>query len=171
MVKIELYILELSHLQKANNRPGTEEDKNALTDVFKKFGFDVKHHDNLKAQQLCDKIIKLSKRKFPEYACLVVCILSHGDEGTVCGTDCQEVSIESAKKQFFNNSFLSGKPKIWIIQSCQGKLKQEDLKESAPLAPLEPKKIRPTPHPTNQGNLPNTGITFILFLGMKLLFG
>jgi serine/threonine protein kinase len=170
--KIELYILEFSYLQEKKNRYGTEKDLEALSGVFKDFGFDVKHHDNLKAQQLCDEIIKLGKRDFSEYACLIVCILSHGNEGIVCGTEYhQQVSIEDAKKQFnnFNCPTLRGKPKIWIIQSCQGNLKQEDLEESTP--PLKPKKTRPTPHPTNQGNLPNTGIIFILFLVMKLLFG
>lgn len=150
-------------LQKADNRYGTEKDRKALSDLFKDFGFDVKHHDNLKAQKLCDEINKLAERKIPEYACLVVCILSHGDEGTVCGTDSKEVSIEKAKEQFFNKTSLSGKPTIWIIQSCQGNLKQENLKKSTkPLAPLKPKET--TPQPTNQGNLPNTGIIRILYI-------
>jgi caspase 2 len=142
------------------NRYGTEKDRKALSDLFKDFGFEVEHHDNLKAQQLCDEINKLAERdEFQEYACLVVCILSHGDEGTVCGTDSKEVSIEEAKKQFFNNTYLRGKPKIWIIQACQGNLSQEDLEKST----LSLKLKETTPDPTTQNNLPNTGI-HLLFL-------
>ncbi|EFX77124.1 hypothetical protein DAPPUDRAFT_198557, partial [Daphnia pulex] len=144
-------------------RYGTKKDLEALSGVFKDFGFDVEPHDNLKAQKICDEINNLAERKFSEYACLVVCILSHGNEGIVCGTDSKEVSVEDAKKQFnnFKCPTLSGKPKIWIIQSCQGNLKQEDLKKSTePLAPLKPKET--TPQPTNQENLPNTGIIYFL---------
>ncbi len=154
-------------MQKGDNRPGTEKDREALINVFKDFGFEVEPHDNLKAQQLCDEIINLGERDFSKYACLVVCILSHGDEGTVYGTEGNQVLIEDAKKQFnnFKCPTLSGKPKIWIIQACQGPLEQGDYEKSTPT--LEPKETKLGP--TIQANLPNNAGIHLLFVVMKLL--
>ena len=54
---------------------------------------------------------------------LLVCILSHGAKGSVHGTDLQEVKIEEEICHKFDGSIcpkLLGKPKIFIIQACQG---------------------------------------------------
>ncbi len=129
-------------MQKEDNREGTNKDAEELNAVFKEMGFDVENHKNLPAKQLCNEIEKVREKNFSKYASLVVCILSHGGEGTVFGTDGDEVSIEDVKTQFnnFNCHDLIDKPKIWIIQACQGNQLQEDLEKSIKSS-LTPKKL------------------------------
>ena len=74
-------------LQAAANREGTEKDKEALTKIFEEFGFEVEPHDNLKANEIIKKMNQLAIRDYKNYGCVVVCMLSHGDEGTICGSD------------------------------------------------------------------------------------
>ncbi len=86
-------------------------------------GFNVRIFKDLKAKNLCYCLEDLAKQDFSSYASLVVCILSHGDEGVVEGVDGVNVKINELKYKFNSNvcPTLNGKPKIWIIQACQGK--------------------------------------------------
>ncbi|XP_046449952.1 uncharacterized protein LOC124198235 isoform X2 [Daphnia pulex] len=105
-----------------NNRTGTNFDENSLKDVFTQLGFDVRIFKDLKAKDLCYCVQDLAKQDFSSYASLVVCILSHGDEGVVEGVDGESIKINELKYKFNSNDCptLNGKPKIWIIQACQG---------------------------------------------------
>lgn len=86
-------------------------------------GFDVRIFKDLKAKNLKNCIEDLAKQDFSSYASLIVCILSHGDEDVVGGVDGESVKINELKYKFNSNHCptLNGKPKIWIIQACQGK--------------------------------------------------
>ena len=53
----------------------------------------------------------------------ILALFSHGANGEVYGTDFKPVSIENTIKRAFdgrNCPALSGKPKLLIIQACQG---------------------------------------------------
>lgn len=52
----------------------------------------------------------------------ICCILSHGRKGEVLGIDLQPLSIKQIKRTFkaTNQSTLTGKPKVFLIQACQG---------------------------------------------------
>jgi hypothetical protein len=133
----QLFSHSIFFLQAAANREGTEKDKEALTKIFEEFGFEVEPHDNLKANEITEKMNQLAIRDYKNYGCVVVCMLSHGDEGTICGSDFyydskkkkkfNEVSIEDTKKEFYRNDSLKDKLKIRIIQACQGSQLQEDF--------------------------------------------
>lgn len=58
------------------------------------------------------------------YGSLVICLLSHGFEGYVLGSDNVPVNINRLKTKFSLQkcSHLYGKPKIFIVQACQGNL-------------------------------------------------
>lgn len=51
----------------------------------------------------------------------ICCILSHGNEGVVFGSDSISVSWEEAIKKAGKSEILKDKPKIFFIQACQGK--------------------------------------------------
>ena len=87
---------------------------------------------NLKAKDLLYYTDDLIRRDFSGYASLVVCILSHGDENVVKGTDFKNVTIDDLKYKFnsHNCPSLNGKPKIWIVQACQGHKSQGVLPKS-----------------------------------------
>ena len=52
----------------------------------------------------------------------VLCILSHGDEGVIVGTDGEHISVDTITTMFDGGSCpqLSTKPKIFFFQACQG---------------------------------------------------
>ena len=51
----------------------------------------------------------------------VVCILSHGGNGFVYGSDGREVKVEDIAKHLDNKNCtaMAGKPKLVVVQACQ----------------------------------------------------
>ena len=122
----------------------------SLRNLFKKIHFKVKVYNNKTAavrhcliqtlilynktfdydqciifmmQEIKDILPKESVHKDHSNAdCFALIILSHGDEGVVKGVDGKQVEI-SWIKTCFDGYFcpkLAGKPKLLIIQACQG---------------------------------------------------
>lgn len=59
----------------------------------------------------------------PEHGdAFICCILSHGEIGVVFGTDWKPLRIKQITKAFkaTDQSALTGKPKVFLIQACQG---------------------------------------------------
>lgn len=56
----------------------------------------------------------------------VCCILSHGEKGVVFGTDDKPLDIKHTVGRFKASyqPALTGKPKVFLIQACQGKQQQ-----------------------------------------------
>ena len=64
------------------------------------------------------------RRKNNESKVFVLCILSHGERGLIYGEDGKLVRIEDLEKMFDgeNCKQLAAKPKVFLIQACQGGL-------------------------------------------------
>jgi Caspase domain len=56
------------------------------------------------------------------YASMALCILSHGGDGVIYGTNWEPVRMNNLKYAFNHEQCpeLSGKPKMFIIQACRG---------------------------------------------------
>ncbi|XP_076733165.1 caspase-8 isoform X2 [Maylandia zebra] len=105
-----------------NNRKGTQEDADTLKEVFTRLGFQVKIHNNCTAEQMEKKINDLGKNNFKSDDGLVVFVLSHGEKGCVFGTDGGKVFLKELTDPFTSGRAptLTGKPKLFFIQACQG---------------------------------------------------
>ncbi|XP_059200420.1 caspase-8-like [Centropristis striata] len=114
-------------------RKGTQEDAMALRKVFTQLGFTMEIHENLTAEDIRHELQELGKRDFSDDDALVVCVLSHGEQGTVGGTDEEEVSLGELTQPFTSLAApsLAGKPKLFFIQACQG----SDYQRGAMLGP------------------------------------
>ena len=100
-----------------------------LEDTFQKLGFEViEPYENLDAIDLICTVEEWSQYDFKEYGCLVVCLLSHGIENAIECKDGERVNINKLKYEFVLNKCpsLYGKPKIFIVQACQGELEQDE---------------------------------------------
>lgn len=87
------------------------------------FRYDIWVYHNLIADDLNKEVSGLAKLvNFEWYASLVVVLLSHGGEGTVCASDWKQLRINDLKLEFDNVNCpqLKNKPKIFIVQACQG---------------------------------------------------
>ena len=52
----------------------------------------------------------------------ILCVLSHGDEGVVFGSDGRPLPVNDIIKELDNDYCINvaGKPKLIIIQACRG---------------------------------------------------
>ncbi|KAM9349634.1 caspase-8 [Symphorus nematophorus] len=116
------------------NRAGTQQDEKALHNVFTQLGFTVMVYNDLTAQAIRDELNKLGGTNFMDHDALVVCMLSHGENGCVFGTDGKKVSLQELTQPFKSGAAptLAGKPKLFFIQACQG---DDYQKGSAPCPP------------------------------------
>ena len=109
-------------------RQGSDIDATSLRKTFIEFGYESVEYENLEAEELHQTLKNLAKDDWTGYASVVVCLLSHGGLGTICGVDSyREVNVMQLQHEVFNSVTCPGledKPKIFIIQGCQGNIGQ-----------------------------------------------
>lgn len=108
-----------SHL---NRRVGTDKDADALQELFPRLGFYTNRYDDVNGEKF-EKIIKdVAAIDHKEFDCLMIAILTHGEEGKLCATDGKKFSVEFLTIKFSgrNCPSLIGKPKIFFLQACRG---------------------------------------------------
>ncbi|KAM9349159.1 caspase 20, apoptosis-related cysteine peptidase [Symphorus nematophorus] len=129
----------------SKDRRGTNKDAQSLAEVFSWLGFRVlmcKDQTGDEMDQALNCFASLSNlsrlqelgvkewigngfndlQKAPEHGdAFICCILSHGKSGVVLGIDGKPLSIKQVTRTFkgSNQSALTGKPKVFLIQACQ----------------------------------------------------
>ncbi|XP_059097219.1 caspase-1-like isoform X2 [Tigriopus californicus] len=107
-----------------SDRRGTEQDCQSILQTFDKLGFDVQIYDDLKLFQIERVIQKLQAPDQPELACLVIFILTHGEDNGVLHSHDKPYRLD---KSIINELLpsncpaLKSKPKLIFVQACQGK--------------------------------------------------
>lgn len=106
-----------------SERKGTDTDATALMKLFTHLGFYTGRFNDLTASEMKAKLKMISEFDHENYDCLMVAILTHGDEGKLYGTDCKEIPEEELTELFCGEKCpsLVGKPKVFILQACRGK--------------------------------------------------
>lgn len=104
-------------------RKGGEVDDEVLRKVFTELDYLVAVHRDLTAQGMRSCIETFCRR--PEHGTVdscVVCLLSHGVDGAVYGTDGQLLQLDWVFESFDNAHcpLLQNKPKMFFIQACRG---------------------------------------------------
>lgn len=103
---------------------GTEKDEKNLSRTFRYLGYDVVIYQNRKAWEILGIFRELQKRDFSNDDSLVCWILSHGEEGKIFRSDSRAVELDDIKNLFTAKECpkLQGKPKLFFIQACRGKV-------------------------------------------------
>lgn len=103
------------------NRKGTEFDRDKLSNTFRELGYIVEIKNNLIDDQILIAVTD-TVEKIREHSSLIICILSHGCEGKVFGVNSISVDISKIRDIVcsVNTTHLRNKPKVLILQSCQG---------------------------------------------------
>ncbi|XP_005165879.3 caspase 8, apoptosis-related cysteine peptidase, like 1 isoform X1 [Danio rerio] len=109
------------------DRRGTDRDKDDLTKVFEKMYFKVEVRDDLQASDMRNVIKEFAEKDHSQMNAFVCCILTHGEKGTVLGTDGKQVPIRELSQPFAECRSLASKPKLFFIQACQGNMRQQGL--------------------------------------------
>lgn len=118
-----------------SNRPGSDIDQNNLIGIFEKhLKFKTHVYEDRTKGEMIELVNNLGQDNFSEFGMLVVVIMSHGKENSVYGTDGIPVSLDELKKPFEATRCpsLAGKPKLFLIQACQGSEKQEYVFSDGP---------------------------------------
>jgi hypothetical protein len=107
-------------------REGTDRDAACLESTLIKLGFDIKLFHNLTAASMRDIVHKFAKIDHTNHDMFMCCMMSHGDNNIIYGTD-QEIEIDQLMHPFKYNPTLAGKPKIFFIQACRGTTLMEGI--------------------------------------------
>ncbi|XP_067005996.2 caspase-8 [Anabrus simplex] len=112
-------------------RVGTDVDRDRLCEIFLGFGFTVTIWENLTHAEIIEAVQEASKNLVrKDHSCFALCILSHGKKNAVYGVNSIAVDIDDIEK-LLNGKFcpkLMHKPKILVIQACQGINKMNAIK-------------------------------------------
>ncbi|XP_058464092.1 caspase-7-like [Malaya genurostris] len=112
---------------KKQNRKGSEQDMKLLKNFFPKYRvgcMDI--YENKKVTKVKDVMQKVSKKDFKSNCCLMVIIMSHGDEnGNIWAYDGKYNFEKDIVERVLLNDSLKGKPKVFIVQACRGNATME----------------------------------------------
>lgn len=139
-------IINNENFRDSKPRSGTNRDAQSLAEVFSWLGFRVlmckdQTKDQMDRALTCfasqSDLSQLQEFSVKEWSggrftdlqeapkhgdAFICCILSHGEKGVVFGIDWQPLSIKQITRTFkaTDQSALTGKPKVFLIQACQG---------------------------------------------------
>ncbi|XP_050518888.1 caspase-like [Diabrotica virgifera virgifera] len=104
-----------------STRDGTDLDRDALQNVLQELTFDVLVYDDLTLEKILEVLSVVSKMNHTECECLIIAVMSHGDEGIIYARD-QAYPTKKLWSYFtpIRCPSLAGKPKMFFIQACRG---------------------------------------------------
>ncbi|XP_053675874.1 caspase-like [Anopheles nili] len=102
-------------------RKGTDEDCANLRRVLLELQFEVRVYKDLEKRQIKDVLDELSEEDHKNRDCLLVAIMTHGDDDMLHAKDAS-FHVDRLWENFVGNrcSSLLGKPKLFFIQACRG---------------------------------------------------
>ncbi len=106
-------------------REGTAIDEENLVQTFRYLCYNVEVYRNCTSAQIMEIFKEVRLRDHWNFDSFVGCILSHGEEGKVFGSDGKPVVLTevTAVLSARNCNSLAGKPKMFFIQACRGNIK------------------------------------------------
>jgi hypothetical protein len=102
-------------------RDGSDKDRDDLTELLVELDFEVLRYDDPPFRQVARALEQVSKMDHSDSDCLVIVVMSHGDNGKLYAKD-REYSTAMLWKYFNAKSCpsLAGKPKLFFVQACRG---------------------------------------------------
>lgn len=118
-------IINISQIDGMKPRNGSDIDTLNLRALLQQLHFEVTVYDGEKmtAMNIDRKVYEFAHLEEHKSAnAAVVCLLSHGDDGHIFGSDGQQLELNKIFTYFDNANCpsLQDKPKIFIIQACRG---------------------------------------------------
>nr|CAD7199277.1 unnamed protein product [Timema douglasi] len=112
---------EFFEIKTLKDRSGTKVDCEKLSSTLQGLGFNVFPYHNLRLKDITKVIEEAARTDHSENDCFLLAVLSHGEMGILYSNDAP-YKPESLWAFFTADKCpsLAGKPKIFIIQACQG---------------------------------------------------
>ena len=104
-------------------RLGSTVDVHTLCNLFSYLSFNPQHHENKTHSEMRQILNDVAGMDHDKYDCLIVAILTHGDYGDVLYGTSGGITKQEVIETFSGKRCptLIGKPKIFIIQACRGR--------------------------------------------------
>ncbi|KAG1942126.1 caspase 21, apoptosis-related cysteine peptidase [Pimephales promelas] len=104
------------------HRKGGSVDERLLSSTFKSLGFQVQVEKNLSANEMISVLRKVSKENHTDNSCFVCVLMSHGEEGTILGSDERWIHVKTLTSLVTSDlcPSLRDKPKLFFLQACRG---------------------------------------------------
>ena len=105
------------------DRNGSKKDVTALTEVFGKFlGFEIWLKENITQHEFYEVLQELRELNHSKYSAFIIILLSHGSRDQIYMCNGCAIPISCIEETFKATACrtLVGKPKVAIIQACQG---------------------------------------------------
>ncbi|EHB02367.1 Caspase-3 [Heterocephalus glaber] len=102
-------------------RSGTDIDAANLRETFMNLKYEVRNKNDLTREEIVELMCNVSKEDHSKRSSFICIILSHGEERIIFGTN-GPIDLKILT-EFFRGHLcrsLAGKPKLFIIQACQG---------------------------------------------------
>ena len=104
-------------------REGSDRDEINLSQLFSKLGYKLHDgivHSNRSSHEMISLVKAVANINHSQYDSVVLFLASHGEAGSVRGSDNQKVAIDIIQSILTDCETLVGKPKIVFVQSCRG---------------------------------------------------
>jgi hypothetical protein len=125
-------------------RAGSLIDVDNIWRLFTNLSFEVTVHTNKTAVEMLELLTaeRASSQHFASDA-FVLFLLTHGSQGHVFGTDGEKLEVDTITSLFdgHNCPALRGKPKLFFIQACQGKLRSSRFQHDGPFQEYSDSKL------------------------------
>ncbi|XP_052891642.1 caspase-1-like [Anopheles moucheti] len=105
------------------NRKGSSEDMRKIKEIIRYYRCDSPDiNENKTVRDVRRKMEEISKKDFTEYSCLIVFIMSHGNEqDSIMAYDGDMYLLQSdIVEHCTSNRTLNDKPKMFVVQACRG---------------------------------------------------
>ena len=104
------------------DRQGNQKDVDQLRELWEFLHFEVIVRAELQSHEMYDCMRGISTMDHSNFDCFVCCLLSHGANGRIYGTDSVLVEINDITAMFKGVACpsLANKPKLFFIQACRG---------------------------------------------------
>lgn len=101
-------------------RNGTDKDRDDICSTLSGLDFDVRVFNDLRRKELLRTLKNVSREDHSENDCLVVVVMSHGDQGVLYASD-KKYYVDSLWEKFTGNACpsLIGKPKLFFVQASR----------------------------------------------------
>jgi hypothetical protein len=105
-----------------NTRVGTDVDAANLQQTFGYLGFLTAVLHDQGTDEMLSNLREMAHHDHKNYDCMVVCILTHGVQGKLYGSNGDMIEVQTLISLFNgkNAPSLVGKPKLFFLQACRG---------------------------------------------------
>ncbi|XP_066297078.1 uncharacterized protein [Branchiostoma lanceolatum] len=138
-------IINNINFSQLSRRDGAEGDTGKVKAVLERFGLTVDTHTDQTVGEMLSIVRAHRQADHSGHGCFVCCIMTHGDQGKVCGKDGSAIDILelikpvsgcscpplAGKPKKCYGACLAGKPKVFIVQACQGGDEQSQVNADA----------------------------------------